>query len=346
MTIHHSFDDLIGLGHRVVQAAKKAAAVHWGDGFTDGIPVDADALRRSPALDRTIASAAPDFAFLDNAFDDVPGLFASFAGPDPADCDRVLGAEAAIMQALNGTAEDVWASGASQGSTPARNALKSSPAIDDNLADVQAAMTGWLGQGASAFDDYILHFGNTVRRQHDAAAVLAVGMQAHRDIMRGAYQTIWQIGTETINVLDAGGTGGCDGTAAEITLFVVSGLAWVAAVPTAAASGGGSVGIATALTAFAAAVNDAPSFLPASKDKTMVQGTTILAVIDSMRSAIRTLSDDTAHQQRALTARLSTAAAAIDLEYKKNELSAAPPADTTSLTNAGTKAIGDSFYYA
>ena len=63
-----------------------------------------------------------------------------------------------------------------------------------------------------AFGDYIDNMRQRnciVEHQGNVGAVLTVGLKAHQHILTWAYHDIWKIGKETINVLDAGGTGGC-----------------------------------------------------------------------------------------------------------------------------------------
>lgn len=336
MGVHYSFDDLWGLGEDVVRAAKAAADRFWSSSFSLGLPADPN----PPSIyrQRTPRTGRPDPNYLDAILSDIPGQFAAYAGPDPGGCVGVISNDTAITQALVGSIDGRYIT--DKNAFPPLGAFRPEPAIVDNIADIDSSMIGWAGRGASAFDDYLSRLGNTVKRQNDVTDVLALGMRAHHDILTGAYTDIWSLGQEAIKIMDNGGQSSCSGRGAQITLYVVSGLAWIAAVPTA----GTDVLLASAITAFAAASGTAPSFIPASEAHTSIEGNTLLDVLNNLRTNISDLTKKTTRQQQALAGKLAAAANVISGEYSRGELSPPKPADTLNLHGKKLSQIKDDFY--
>jgi hypothetical protein len=323
--VHYSYDDLHGLGERVVDAAVSAVSAHWTGGFGDGIP-GIPPKSVDPGSHAKIVPP-PDLNYVRNLLNTVPELFGSFAGPAPDSCGTVIGQINAIRQALGDNIPTQDPDQAPAGS------WRPSPAIAPTLNAIYNQSSGWQGGGAQAFRDYIDNMRQPnciVEHQGNVGTVLTVGMKAHQDILVRAYQDIWLIGTETISVLDAGGTGGCHGPSGNVVLQILSGIAWVAA---AAATDGAAL----ALTALAAGAGSAGGFLP-PENHTTIHGTTMLSVISSMCDAIGKLLEWVDKQQALVASRLADAARAAGTWYRRTGPNAAglyPPPPSPFSNAAG-----------
>lgn len=293
---YHSEEDLRGLGQRVVDAAVDSlVGGSWA--YDDGIPEKPAAHQSHVGPGFGGESPSPDLDYARNLLTPIPDMFASFAGPRPADGDTAIGTINAMRQALS---DDIPTKGADQ--APHRS-WRPAPAIAPTLTAISAQVaTNWSSTGATAFNTYIGHMTHIVDHQTNLAVILDIGMTAQQTILSWAYQDIWSIGTETINLLDAGGTHDC-GPSANIALQIMSGVAWLVA---AAATEGAE---ALAFTALAAATGSAGGFLPEDNNDrhARIHGTTMLSVISSMCDTIGTLITWIDQQQSLSTKRLSSA---------------------------------------
>jgi hypothetical protein len=293
---HHSYQDLFSLGQQVVEAAVNAAQTYRVTGFDDGVPT----LPQHVHSVRGDLPAPLDLDALRASLSGVPDEFASFAGPDPGDCDQVIGQINAIRQALgDGLSKEIQ-------DLPPAGSWKPGPAITPTLNALHSQASGWKGSAAQQFDTYIDNLRERdciVDHQTGASTILAVGLAAHQKILTWAYQDIWQIGQQTINVLDAGGTGG-KGPVGDIMLQMFGLIAWVAA---AAATEG--VAAAAAWTTVAATLDALSGFVPtgSSYEHTQIHGTTLSDVMSSMYGAIEKLLGQIGKQQALVTKLLSAA---------------------------------------
>ncbi|GAA4209804.1 hypothetical protein [Actinocatenispora rupis] len=303
-----SRDELRGMGQGVVDAAVHCAALEYSMmRYVPGVPMQYG--QGAPAPD----SGAPPLLpagyknFLHSTLADVPELFASFAGPDPDDCDRVVGQINAVRQALG---DDVSGDPADQ---PPAGSWTPAVAVAPTLNAIANQARGWVGAGAQAFGTYVDNIRGRnciVDHQTETTKVLTVGIAAHQKILTWAYEDIQQIGHDTIKVLDAGGSGGCVGPGATIALQIASDVAWVAAAALA------EVPIAAiGMTAIAAAAGNATTIAGPGEQNAVIHGSTALQVISSMYEAIGKLTGLIAKQEGLVSDHLRSAYDTADRWY-------------------------------
>ena len=329
------------LGNKVVQAAIDAAKKHRGGAMDRGIPA-------APTVNPSDqGQPVPDLDALARALSDVPDRFASFAGPT-ASFSLPLGELAAVRQSLTGSIKEGNENSGTtthaldqkiveEGGVPTAGFPPPYPAISDNNADVVSALTGWAGHAAVQFTKYMKHCDDAVARQTDVARLLAAGLCAHRDLIAASSKAVTQIATETINVLDAGGSGEC-GPSGKVALTIVSDLAWLGAAATSEAPP-----VAFAMTFLAVASNRLTTVMK-DVNHVVISGHTVLSIVDSMRAALGDVVHGITKAQDALAEGLYEAGLRISDEYNKHQLAPARLGELIDLPHHSLRDVKDNFY--
>lgn len=246
-------------------------------------------LDASAATHGNVARSADGFAsYVNSQLADIPGLFASFAGPNPADFQDAI--------------DDLWK--AAYVLSPSLKVDRDGGAPDYPISEkfnwnektinqrdlaIAHLSDGWNGDAADAFAGYMEELPSVTQMQYDLSVTLAIGLTARQRLLSRSFDDISKIGKKTVAALAAVGQG--DRNQAGIVALTVIGA--IAAVVGEVAS----LGIATPeiaageVAAFAFATSSAGLGLASGVMGASIGGVVVPDVISSMRSGITKLID-------------------------------------------------------
>jgi hypothetical protein len=296
---YHTFDQLQSLGDQIRELAIKIAA---GKETTNVMQMIQRDHAGDPQLDAS-GHVAPDpvitqdmiTAYAQNEYNDIPQLFTAFSTPDPSGAqptiDMLWRVAYALDQSVITNAVQNPAGTATTLSDPVpAGAWHPHTSIGTRVDDIiSSRLKYWAGPASDSFgNNYLRPLAATVGPQSALAAELAVSLTAYQNLRDAMHADIWQIGQETLTVLDS--VAGSHPHEAIVVLTVcTAAVSVLLAVPTDGWSFAGAFGLYKAVQGFTGTTKNV---------STTIGGKTVAAVISSMMSAIVTMSANIEAQQQ------------------------------------------------
>lgn len=275
-----------------------------------------------------------DFPSLHGRYGDIPSVFASFGGNDPAGTQPVIDSLWSIADAL----EHDYTSAALRGqhvlTGPTGKPARPPVSIQRRVQGINDHTVEWTGNAAMAFKGHFVDNINAcVQEQADLAITLAMFLQGYQEIHVRANANVWDLGDKTIQLL---GTLYTYQSAPSITILF----------DIAAAVAG--VAVATGGAAIAAAAVQAADYLVGALEKTgstlPVQGSDVSSTLEGMLGHIKNDVVAPIHKQEdwLYKALQHVSTNLDDLEHPSaHSITFPSPSDVTALKGASLSVLED-----
>ena len=302
--------------------------------------------------DPTIIDHHKVLQYTRSQYDDIPDLFADFAGANPSNSKKMIDIFAAIVKGLTVSSTPSlladWKSGKMTYSLPS-SAWTPEPPLSDRLENITRDLGNdednnltrlWKGEAAEAFATYLRISNRAIESQREIAGTIAAAYQAHQALLDAVYVDVKAIYDSTMNALDAVG-GGFHTPPFKVVITVATAVLGVAAV-FAAPPVGAAVLTATQGVALA---NTATTFVNGLHDNVhnfkakAIGAPTVPGIIGNMRD----LQVDVLRTYGAQQNNVATALGNVIQQATNNRrfIEIQPPNDIASMKNANKNTLED-----
>jgi hypothetical protein len=334
-TDYHTYEQLQSLGQQV---RDKAVAVSVEQESAQVVQQIQAEHANDPLLDAT-GHVAPDPAITqqmikshaESMYQDIPAMFTAFATADPARMQPMIDSLWGVAYALDTKILGSVAHTPLDDPIPA-GAWHPGTSIQDRVQDIiDPRMKYWAGPAANTFEtNYLRPLAATVTPQSEVAAALAVSLTAQKNLREHTHANIWQIGQETITVLDTLHHTHPHDARVVLDAFTAA-IAVILAVPTDGWSFAGAFGLVGAIQG----LTDS-----AANVTKIIGGKTVAAVISSMADAVSSLASGVDQQEQAITGFLDK----VSSQITPADITAPQPTSVTSLAHANADTLKTQFH--
>ncbi|MEU8662596.1 hypothetical protein [Actinoplanes philippinensis] len=323
--VYRSYSDLQNLGQRIID--KAAEVVLWQDesysmaqqgsindySRNGSIGVDTDNPHYQPPASGEPSDNANVQEYVRQALADVPQYFTAFSVPDPD--TAVEGVTRPLYRVAGTLIPNLRISRRAEGQLSTEvlagdsGESESINQLVGNIVDIH--MNHWEGDGATEFAGYCSKLSEAALLQQHVALNLAEIMEAHLEIRRCQLTDAWNIGEDTIKVLDSLDAWCLNRKkSTQTVLTVVGAIAAVIVVAVAPESiPAGAVLGAEVIQGLGATLGTVPD----KKDEPApISGATVQDVIQSMSTALYTLQARVDEQEELLVGALGAMSRTMD----------------------------------